>query len=288
MTFSIFGYIPIKHIKMKRILLSIVLSIYFLSGFSQELTQNRIQEIIQEYSSQIENVMVIKDCGYVLDGPAYIIKQTENRSLDFLNRMSPQERKKVGYSIFNDMKKSKKIVLNHHLENEVVTILRNLMKGLKNNNTAFKLSILQDEKPNAFTTMGGYIYVTTGLLDFVDSYDELAFIIGHEIAHEKKLHTQRKITKILTFNKVLNIPNTNDFKKMVLNINTKVSAPFDQIDEYEADKYGFELAKNAGYDVDKFGDFFEKLAKYEEINLLNKIKSTHPFSEHRKKCLSNY
>ncbi|WP_340200845.1 M48 family metallopeptidase [Ascidiimonas sp. W6] len=258
------------------------------SIFSQEITQEKIQEIIENYKTSFDEVMVLKDCGHELDIPIMWTKNFENRTLDAMLSISDAERKTMGKKIFGDMNRKRTIVPNHWAKNDIATILSKITANLENSATVYKLNIIKSEEINAFATMGGYVYLTTGLLDFVDSYDELAFIIGHEVAHEEKLHTQRKVTKLLVSSNLLSLVKLDDFKKIALNINATLSAPFDQIDEYEADKYGVELAKKAGYKPSKFGDFFNKLAKYENKTLLNKLKSTHPFAEDRKNCIEEY
>ena len=72
-------------------------------------------------------------------------------------------------------------------------------------------------------------------------------------------------------------------QRLPLTWNNKFSAPFDQINEYEADQYGFELAKKAGYDINRFADFFKKLEKNEKKSILLKLNSTHPFFKRQKK-----
>ena len=264
----------------------LVIGSYF--SFSQEIPQEKLEEIIKDYKAEIDQVMVLKDCGHQLDVPIMWTKKMENSALDAMLFISDAERKEIGEKIFRDMTRKKTILTDHWAKNDVENILRKITAGLKNSNRVYKLNIIQSQQINAFATMGGYVYVTTGLLDFVDSYDELAFIIGHEVAHEEKLHTQRKVTKLLVSTNLLNMVKMEDFKKLALNINAMLSAPFDQIDEYEADKYGVALAKRAGYNPAKFGDFFDKLARYENKNLLKKITSTHPFSEDRKNCIQEY
>jgi predicted Zn-dependent protease len=48
---------------------------------------------------------------------------------------------------------------------------------------------------NAFTLPGGFIFVTQGLLDFVQSDHELAAVLAHEIAHNAKLHAMKQLAK---------------------------------------------------------------------------------------------
>jgi len=273
---------------MTKILLPLVLICFSTGIYSQGLSEKKIKEIVESYKSTIETGLIIKDCGHVFDGPLFAAKQFENRLLDASLNFNSKERKIMANTIFKDIKRSRKIVEDHTSKGDVLTIINKITSQLTVKNMNYKLTIIDSQQINAFTTMGGYLYLTTGLLDFVDSYDELAFIIGHEVAHEFKLHTQRKVTKLLFSSNIFKLVRVNDFQKMVLSINSSLSAPFDQIDEYEADKYGALLAKKAGYDVTRFGDFFKKLEKYEKRDLLTKLKSTHPFAKHRKKCMSKY
>ena len=61
---------------------------------------------------------------------------------------------------------------------------------------AYKYEIIHDDSTiNAFCTPGGYIYVYTGLLKFVDNEATLAGVMGHEIAHAERRHTTNRITK---------------------------------------------------------------------------------------------
>ena len=57
--------------------------------------------------------------------------------------------------------------------------------------------LIDDDKTlNAFCTPGGFIYVYTGLIKFLDSEDQLAGVMGHEIAHAALRHSTRQMTKV--------------------------------------------------------------------------------------------
>jgi len=55
--------------------------------------------------------------------------------------------------------------------------------------------IANDSVQNAFATPGGYVYVYTGLIKYLDHADDLAGVIGHEMAHADKRHTVRMLQK---------------------------------------------------------------------------------------------
>jgi len=62
----------------------------------------------------------------------------------------------------------------------------------------WKINIVDDDKVlNAFATPGGYIYVYTGLIKFLDSEDQLLGVLGHEMAHADQRHSTRQLSKSL-------------------------------------------------------------------------------------------
>lgn len=52
----------------------------------------------------------------------------------------------------------------------------------------YSFKVIEDKIPNAFSLPGGYIYVQTGLLKLIESDDELAGVLAHEISHAKFRH----------------------------------------------------------------------------------------------------
>lgn len=57
----------------------------------------------------------------------------------------------------------------------------------------YSFKIIDDKDINAFSLPGGYIYVNKGLLDYVQSDDELAGVIAHEVAHASHHHVMRLV-----------------------------------------------------------------------------------------------
>lgn len=61
---------------------------------------------------------------------------------------------------------------------------------------AWEIRIINDDETlNAFCTPGGYIYVYTGLIKYLDSEDQLAGVMAHEIAHAALRHSTRQMTR---------------------------------------------------------------------------------------------
>ncbi|MDC3253208.1 M48 family metalloprotease [Crocinitomicaceae bacterium] len=61
----------------------------------------------------------------------------------------------------------------------------------------WRLRIIHDDSTlNAFCTPGGYIYIYTGILKYLDSEDEFAGVLAHEIGHADMRHSTRQMTKM--------------------------------------------------------------------------------------------
>jgi len=79
---------------------------------------------------------------------------------------------------------------------EVQGIGRSLVKVCDRPHLKHTFRILNTDMVNAFAGPGGYVYVTTGLLEFVKSKDELAGIIAHEIGHVCARHVVKQFRNI--------------------------------------------------------------------------------------------
>ncbi|WP_133248433.1 M48 family metallopeptidase [Flagellimonas aquimarina] len=253
-------------------------------GMTKSNSQTEKASHGQAQSNSDNNIV---NCGHLLDGPSFYIKQLENKSLDNMFTLTKLQKQQIGKANYKQVIKKNKLLNEFQNKTNVLQTFENIKKNAKSS-TQFKLHIIASKDINAFTMIGGHIYLTTGLLSYIDSMDELAFILGHEVGHHEKLHLERKVKKIMATSTFFGATGAEEFAKIAIDLNSKFSAPFDQINEYEADEYGFELAKKSGYDVNNFADFFKKLEKNEKRSILIKLNSTHPFSSDRRKCLEKY
>ncbi len=244
------------------------------------------QELFDTKDSVLKNKDII-GCGHLLDGPSSYLKKIENRSLDTMLELTEDQKKRIGKNNYEQVVKNNTILVEYENKENIIQTFENI-KSKVNSEIGYNLHIIDSHNINAFTMLGGHIYLTTGLLSYVESLDELAFIMGHEIGHNEAYHLERKIKKIMITSTYFGATGIDEFTKIAIDLNHKFSAPFDQIDEYEADKYGFEISKKAGYDVNKFADFFKRMEKNEKTSILQKLNATHPFSRDRRKCLESY
>jgi len=74
------------------------------------------------------------------------------------------------------------------------------------NDFKWNVKIIQDDSTlNAFCTPGGYIYVFTGILKYLESEDQFAGVLGHEMAHADRRHSTRQMTEMFGIQLLLEI-----------------------------------------------------------------------------------
>ncbi|MEO7040136.1 MAG: M48 family metalloprotease [Candidatus Elarobacter sp.] len=144
----------------------------------------------------------------------------------------------------------------------------------------YSIKILDVGDINAFSTLGGYIYIDEGTLDFVQSDDELAGVIGHETGHIERRHAVTNNNKASILNVLFGIgslfsPILYRFGQL---IQAGAMARIQRDDENEADKYGLMLMSRAGYDPDSMRSFMAHLGatEAESHGIVDKYLADHP------------
>lgn len=142
----------------------------------------------------------------------------------------------------------------------------------------WELVIIDDDKTlNAFATPGGYIYIYTGLIKFLDSEDELIGVLGHEMAHADRRHSTRQLTKSLGLSILLDaVLGEQDAIEQI--VGSIVGLKFSRSHESEADEYSVKYLCNTNYNSDGAAGFFIKLKNQPTPP---QFLSTHPNPENR-------
>jgi predicted Zn-dependent protease len=184
---------------------------------------------------------------------------------------------KAGKQTYESVKKSYGIYINEPALAEVESIGRALEKHLSFTKP-IKYFLVDTPEPNAFATLGGYVYVTRGLLSIINTRDELAGIMAHEISHVTQNHP-KKTTEAHIIPAVLQIPGnlanviTSSSVGNLVNVPIEVIfsiplASYSRHNEKEADLIGVDLATKAGFDPYGLVRALERLEVY--VNFLIK------------------
>lgn len=158
-------------------------------------------------------------------------------------------------------------------------------------NFDWEFNLIKDSQINAFCMPGGKIVVYEGLLSVARTPDELAVVLGHEIAHAVAKHSNERMSQqILTQYGIALISSAlseksvavRDLATTVFGLGAKVGMmlPYSRKHEYEADYMGIVFMELAGYDSDSSVTFWKKMAELGESSV-PEILSTHPSDDKR-------
>ena len=146
--------------------------------------------------------------------------------------------------------------------------------------------IKNDSIINAFCTPGGYIYLYTGILKFLDSEDQLAGVLGHEMGHADLRHSTQQITKMFGVQLLLTVIAGD--KSAVKDISAAlIGLSFSRKHEKEADQCSVSYLCSSTYCADAGGKFFEKIIG-SGMETPPVILSTHPDPGDRVEAYTNY
>lgn len=155
----------------------------------------------------------------------------------------------------------------HRVNRMVGTLLEAISRD---NSSKWTIRVLNTNPKveNAFGVGGTYIYVYTGLLDNVQSDDELAFILAHEISHSWLKHAMRRgedfsnlIASIIELSGAFS-KSEGRREKMGL-IGGTIKASYSREDEQEADALGAYIANRANFDPTRGIAFFNRMISRE-------------------------
>lgn len=134
----------------------------------------------------------------------------------------------------------------------------------KKNVYKYQLEILQNDTTlNAFATPGGYVYVYTGLLKYLDSEAALAGVIGHEIAHAERKHATQRMTEMYGFQILASLAlgqNPSQAAEIAANLVTGLTLLANsRANEDESDQFSVKYLASTKYYPGSVKFFFEKL-----------------------------
>lgn len=156
---------------------------------------------------------------------------------------------------------------------------------------SWEFNLVKSSEVNAFCMPGGKIVVYEGLMKLVSSDDELAVVLGHEVAHAVAKHSNERISQqmLTQYGAQLLSESLSEKNQMIQTIaNTVygigskygVTLPFSRKHESEADYMGLILMTMAGYNPDKAVTFWQKMSA-SSGGKVPELLSTHPSDARR-------
>jgi predicted Zn-dependent protease len=195
--------------------------------------------------------------------------------------VSPARIAELGAEEATKVEQTMGILGDAELERYVTAVGRKLAAVSDRPQEPWKFQIVDTPEPNAFALPGGHIYISRGLLALVNSEDELAGVLGHEIGHVTAAHVERRMRASVATSPVSIASGLAGLATGIVSpsLGRMVSsggqalqkglviAPYGRAQENEADQIGQTLAARAGYDPAGISSFLRTLER--ELALLD-------------------
>ncbi len=141
--------------------------------------------------------------------------------------------------------------------------------------------IHDDENLNAFCAPGGYIYVYTGLINYLDSADHLAGVMGHEIAHADRRHVSKNMEKQYGLSVMISVLAGDNPGMLAEMAQGLIGLKFSRAHEEDADEFSVVYLCETEYKSDRAAGFFQKLIDEGSAGGTPEFLSTHPNPDNR-------
>ena len=140
----------------------------------------------------------------------------------------------------------------------------------------WRVRIINDPTLNAFCTPGGYIYFYTGILRFLKSEDELAGVMGHEMAHAEMRHSTDALTRQYSSSLLVSLLVSPQYQELANVAASLTHLKYGRSDESESDEYSVRWLYNTSYNPTGASGFFERINTENTGIQTPEFLSTHP------------
>lgn len=201
------------------------------------------------------------DLGRILDGSSGInlekVVEAVGNVATALQDYTPEQEQQIGQRVMADLLGAAPLVRNAELQRYVNQVGRWVALQSEKPNLPWRFGVTDDLHVNSFAAPGGYILITKGLFDRLQSEAELATVLAHEITHVVRGHHIRAMKASARGDFLANVAQIAAEKKGREEAQYAANAfsggteifvrGLDKSDEYEADIHGMVLAARAGY-----------------------------------------
>ncbi len=198
---------------------------------------------------------------------------SEAQEIQLGQEMDPQVRREMG------------LYDNPELQRYVQDVGLRLARRSERPNLPWHFAVVDEPAINAFALPGGYIYLTRGILPFLDDEAQLAGVLGHEIGHVTARHSAQQYTKAtsagigVTLLSIF-VPEARPFQGLTETALGVLFLKYGRDDELQADRLGVRYAAHGGWDPSGVAAMLTTLARLDEASGSRKgvpnWLSTHP------------
>ncbi len=224
-----------------------------------------------------------------LAGGAALLRASEpNISVPSFNDLTDQEEIAFGQKVGAEIESKLPILNVGPLDEYVNELVIKLGRASKRPNMDYKAKVINTMQINAFSILGGHMYVYRGLLQFAQNEAELAAVLGHEVGHVVGHHSANKLAAQVRAKQLWEQVKHNVLLQnpVIKQIVEKLGGPlailamlrYEREQEFQADLFGFYEVFRCKWDPNGFIGIFDRLRQVTggDPDLVKTIKSDHP------------
>jgi beta-barrel assembly-enhancing protease len=195
-----------------------------------------------------------------------------------ITRLSDAEESALGAEIDKAILRHTPAITNKVMQQRIERIAAPIIQHRQRPAIHYTVRILDSDEVNAYSAAGGFLYFTRAFLREFPSDAALAMTLGHEIGHVDLRHCVEKVQYLAVGREV-----AGDWAAMAQIAYGALRSAYTKEQEFEADKYGFDAARQAGWKAGELLNFVRGLAAYQQRQ---NAKSTEPQSSAKPSGLS--
>lgn len=213
--------------------------------------------------------------------------------------ISPDQEMALGATEAQKVVQTTKLSSDKALQSRIKKIGERIAAASGRSDYAWEFNVIQDDTPNAFCLPGGKVFFYTGILKITENDDQIAAVMGHEIAHALARHGAERMSMQTASNvgaqvlaAALNVPaEYKDLYAQAYGVTSQVGLilPYSRKFENEADQIGVYLMWKAGYNPEQALKFWENMERISSSSQKPPaFLSTHPADAERIKAIRDY
>jgi beta-barrel assembly-enhancing protease len=208
-------------------------------------------------------------------GQAFTLLDLIRKGIPIIQALSINEQQEIALGaqtnqqILRQMKMSQNPEINAYINN----IGQRLAASSARPNLKYTFQVVDDNAINAFATMGGFVYINTGLMKASDNEAQLASVIGHEIGHITGRHSLEQLKQTLIAQGISSLAGLDQSQLSNVVFNIGLRLPKSREMEYDADRRGLDNIIRVGYAPSAMPEFMKKLGS---ASTAPAFLSTHP------------
>jgi peptidase M48-like protein len=172
--------------------------------------------------------------------------------------MDEEQEREIGREVHDMILKKHKCINSPQQLDKIKALAEPLVAIRERKGINYTFTIVDDKTVNAFSHLGGYIYVHKGLLDMVGPDEELQFVLGHEIGHVDKKHCVHGLTYAAQVSKWTHVA-VGQIAQAAYHM---IALGYNKDLEFEADEYSFRRMQQIGRSRDEALAFPRHFVKY--------------------------